>query len=54
MLKGVGKSPLSVARVGLLGVGPEREDDKKLGEKKTVTKNKWDSGNVIGFDALPT
>ena len=44
MLKGVGRSPLSVARVGLLGEGPEshrdkvwREEDKKKRQRINET-----------------
>lgn len=32
-LKGVGRSPLSVAKVGLLAVGPERDRDKVRGKR---------------------
>lgn len=31
-LKGVGRSPLSDARVGLLAVGPERDHDRVRGQ----------------------
>lgn len=41
-LKGVGRSPLSVARVGLLAVGPEGDQDRDRGkagrEKERETK----------------
>lgn len=53
-LKGVGRSPLSVARMGLLAVGPERNQDKVSGKQggggERKRQNKWIRQGKINCD----